>query len=309
MEKCKADRLARERRALLRARIDIVSNLVGKYAFDNPTQIIPEIADICLLSKELRDLILETDAALIVDESSFDNWLITLPDICQEWRRSKDAFLLQLLTSSTSDSPASSTNEPVVSRFDLATTYFGCKQCSGLILYPRILAHSCMTFSGMTRSTLQADLDTEELWRALIYSPWNHTGDKLRLHEEAFNAAREVVLAAGNDPLVTTASQMDQLDARFSCQVCFAGRFAMNWRGAVCILLFICHPLADIFFSRSHIVLGRNMQSYPGTFWTKRLLPKSKYKRRISRSWIQVDITVVFDAARLSPIPGGTPTC
>ncbi|KIM79605.1 hypothetical protein PILCRDRAFT_823142 [Piloderma croceum F 1598] len=233
MERCKADRLVRERRALLRGRIEIVSILVGKYAFDNPTQIIPEIADICLLSKELRGLILETDAAVIMDESSFDSWLIALPHICQEWRRSKDAFLLQLLTSSTSASPASSTKEPDVSRFALATTYFGCKKCSGLILYPRILAHSCMTIHDTTRSALQVNLDTEELWRALLYSPWNHTGDKLWLHEEAFNAVREVVLATGNDPSVTTAFQMDQLDARFSCQVCFAGRFAMNWRSAV----------------------------------------------------------------------------
>jgi hypothetical protein len=281
MEKCKADRLARERSVLLHGRIDIVSNLVGKYAFDNPTEVIPEIADICLLSKELRDLILETDAAVIMDESSFDNWLITLPDICQEWRCSKAAFLLQLLTSSTSDSPASSTNQPDVSRLDLATTYFDCKRCSGLILYPRILAHSCMTISDTTRSALQVDVDTEELWRALLYSPWNHTGDKLRLHKQAFNAAREVVLATGNDPSVTTASQMDQLDARFSCQLCFAGRFAMNWRSAVCILLFVCvlSSQADISFSRSYMVLGGNMLiplSFPGAFWTKRLPLKSK---------------------------------
>lgn len=241
MERCKADRLVRERRALLRGRIEIASNLVGKYAFNNPTQIIPEIADICLLSKELRDLILETDDTVILDESSFDNWLITLPDICQEWRRSKDAFLLQLLTSSTPDDRlGSSTKEADASQFDLATTYFGCKTCSGLILYPRILAHSCMTVPDTTRSALQVNLDTEELWRALLYSPWNNTGDKLWLHEEAFNAVREVVRATGNDPSVTTAFQMDLLDARFSCQVCFAGRFAMNWRGAVCILLCVC---------------------------------------------------------------------
>src|ERR1700729_2660406 len=69
---------------------------------------------------------------------------------------------------------------------------------------------------------------------------------------------------------------------------------------------------ADISFSRSYIVLGGNMlvpPSLPRAFWTKRLPLKSKQKRRVSRFLIQVDITVVFDAVRPSPSPGGALTC
>jgi hypothetical protein len=230
METCKADRLTRQRRALLRGRVEMASILIGKYTIENPTQIIPGVADICLMSKELRDVILESDPVVTVDESSFDNWLTSLPDICQAWRRSKDAFLANLLPS-----PASSIDDSDIHRFQLATTYFTCNECLGLILYPRILAHTCMT-SDTKRSASQVDLNVDELWNVVRSSPWNHIGDKVRLHEDAFNAARLVVLACGKDPAVTTAAQMDQLDARVECRSCSAGRIAMTWRAAVCIL-------------------------------------------------------------------------
>jgi hypothetical protein len=232
METCRTERLARERRSLVRQRIQMASILIGKYAVENPNQITPEIADICFMSKELRDLILESDPAVTVDEFSFSEWLVKLPEICQEWRCTKDTFLVNLLTSSTPGFP-STADESDVSRLQLATTYFSCQGCHGLIPYPRILAHSCMMASG----PLHDDLGVEELWTAIRRTPWNHTGDKIQLHELAFNAARQIVLVCGKDPAVVTVSQMDELDARVECQDGFAGRSAMTWRAAVRILL------------------------------------------------------------------------
>jgi hypothetical protein len=228
MQTCKAERLSRERRSTLRRRVEMVSILVGKYINENPAQIVPGVADICSMSEDLRDLILESDPAVTVDESSFTEWLLELPEICREWRRSKDTFLVGSLTASTPGScPASTADEPDVSQLQLATTYFYCQTCQGPILYPRILAHSCLMKPG----PLEGHSTLQELWTAARRRPCNFTFDEIRFHREWFEAARQIVLACGQDPAVTTASLMDDLDARFECRFCY--RLAMTWRAAV----------------------------------------------------------------------------
>jgi hypothetical protein len=231
MEKCKAERLTRNRRSLLRKRTEMVAALVGKFAIENQIQFFPGVADICLISQELRKLILASDPTVAVDESSFSEWLLKLPELCRTWRRTQDTFLLKLLPLSTSESHPTG-GDSDVSRLQLATTYFNCQTCQCTILYPRILAHSCMT----AQMKIDADSNLKELWGAMRRMPWNYTGDKVRLHKEAYDAAHQIVLTCGKDPAATTASEMDELDVRVECVSCSRHRFAMTWRAGVSIL-------------------------------------------------------------------------
>jgi len=56
LEQCKAERLARARRALIRSRIEKLTLYVGKYAAANSAEIIPGFADICFEMKEMAAL-------------------------------------------------------------------------------------------------------------------------------------------------------------------------------------------------------------------------------------------------------------
>ena len=223
--------LTRDRRSLLRKRTEMVAVLVGQFAIENQIQILPGVADICLMSQELRELILESDPTVNVDESSFSEWLPKFPELCRTWRRTQDTFLLKLLALSTSESHSTG-GDSDVSRLQLATVYFNCQTCQCTILYPRILAHSCMT----AHTKIDADSNLKELWNAMCRMPWNYTGDKVRLHKEAYDAAHKIVLACGKDPAATTASEMDELDVRVECYSCSRPRFAMTWRAGVSIL-------------------------------------------------------------------------
>jgi hypothetical protein len=58
----------------------------------------------------------------------------------------------------------------------------------------------------------------QDLWTAIRRTPWNYPNDKIQV-QEAFNAARQVVLICGRDPSITSVSHMDELDARVASAV------------------------------------------------------------------------------------------
>ncbi|KAG0703640.1 hypothetical protein DFH29DRAFT_915440 [Suillus ampliporus] len=152
----------------------------------------------------------------------------------------------------------------------LATTVFRCKTCTpsiGLpgdlsdsdyddfldslggrrsrsipLFYPKVMGHCCLTRSR----TLPWDYFATDDLNFRIDSPmstrtkWN--SHLLQVDEEASKAARAVVEACGEDPLITTATKMDELDSRFACVDCVkwskhevnqAEAPVFTWRSAV----------------------------------------------------------------------------
>jgi hypothetical protein len=235
MEICKADRLARDRKALLANRAEVVAVLVGKYAAANQSEIVPGPIDVCFHMEGLHDMILESDSSVEVNESSFAECLTRLPDFCCEWRRSKDEILAELVPSSAFPSAPEPSCD--FSQLQLATTYFYCSQCKAPIHYPRILAHSCMT-SARHKDILK----NEQLHGldSLHRVPWNFTNNMVAFHLDAFNSACRVLDTCDKDPAVTTAAELDELDARFECVNCQTfgpcRRSAMSWISAVFLL-------------------------------------------------------------------------
>jgi hypothetical protein len=91
------------------------------------------------------------------------------------------------------------------------TTHFFCR---GL---PR---HHCLSEDHrplLHDGPVDDNLD-QDLWTAIRRTPWNYPNDKIQV-QEAFNAARQVVLICGRDPSITSVSHMDELDARVASAV------------------------------------------------------------------------------------------
>lgn len=246
MAQCKADRLARVRRALIDSRIDMAAIHVGRYTAANPAEIIPGFGDVCFNMKEVRDLILTSAPDVEIDESSFTECMLKLPEFCRAWRTSKDAALLGLVAIPDPYSASSATATPDISPLQLAATYFQCRLCESAIHYPRILTHSCMTSitNPLQADTLPADEDLQELALSLLRMPWNYSHDRIAFSEDYCYAAFFVVDATNKNVMTTTAAEMDELNGRYECLICLdAGRPEppMTWRAAVCIYFAIDH--------------------------------------------------------------------
>ena len=110
-------------------------------------------------------------------------------------------------------------------RLGLATTWFICKgpgYSVSPVSYPRILALPEMTervhldvHSTATATTVQNVLSLQN-----ELGPWGEGDFHVMWDAKSANTARLLVEACGKDPETTTAKEMDELDARFTCAVC-----------------------------------------------------------------------------------------
>ncbi|KII94170.1 hypothetical protein PLICRDRAFT_36405 [Plicaturopsis crispa FD-325 SS-3] len=229
MEGLKQIRLGSE---LLHKRLDrqsIVARLVKAYVLTRPpNDIIPQVADVCSMP-DFRSLI-EAPVEMNVDADSFSGAMANFPRLVDDWRESVSCTLVKLLPEC-----QPSTNPPSLnlSSLELATTWFHCHICTLPITFPRILVHHCMT--GLSYSYDQQDTITGQCFMKLSCEPWNYGGSRVAFHDVAAACARRLVELCGRDPLVTTASEMYELDARFSCSTCRYGRThcVMTWDKAV----------------------------------------------------------------------------
>lgn len=118
----------------------------------------------------------------------------------------------------------------------LACIWFHCDVCIQPLAYPDILHHRAHPSEDATFNPHPSH-DLDDVLNALEaefeQKPRDFSAEgKIYLDLNAGNVSRELVLLCGSDPLATTATQMDELDARFQCQKCNMG---MNWRRAVSV--------------------------------------------------------------------------
>jgi hypothetical protein len=237
LEELKEKRLAVERVDTLKKRRLLVIALLESYAQRRPvTEVIPGPADVYNMV-EFKTIIEDTSMDVEVYASSFRHAMDLLPQLVADWRTEKDAELVRIIDQDTlpfrsQRNNSSATND--YSQLGLATTIFQCKVCQAPISYPRILVHSCV--HARRNSLYPFDDPHSKVWRDLNDEPWNFGGDRVGIDLRGKPAASLVVRSCGLDPDTTTATEMDDLDARFECLGCYddlCGRLIMGWRVAV----------------------------------------------------------------------------
>lgn len=221
MEEIKGERLQRERQAILTRRQKIVADLLMAYRLTRPiTDIIPGPADMYEMH-EFKTIIEDTPFDEEVTERTFEQLMTKLPSFIDKWRDEKDAELLHIMD-------ASYTLENDRSKLDLATAVFKCYFCPPFISYPRILFHFCLfNHADLNRSRRKG------LGRKLKDCVWN-CSKGVSIVEDRTRFTR-IVECYGLDPDLTTAAQLDQLDARLECidQRTTSKHLMMDWRSAV----------------------------------------------------------------------------
>jgi hypothetical protein len=242
-------RLKRDWEIQVMRRVRMVTSVVDAYIYPRyADQWFPNSADFCLID-EFRALIMDPSIDdLTITETSFTSIESCIPDVAKKWRLSQDHLLLGLLPKLV-NRPAEDHADDPSKRLELATTFFSCRACLGRnsvkikskgshpIGYPGILIHSC--FDDNLVLSNNEDSNVEILFRLAFMGkqPWYTGGDRVGFHAMASTIAHNVVTACGKDPGATTASEMDEQDARVECRRCSKGAkscLVMTWRMAVC---------------------------------------------------------------------------
>ena len=235
MEKTREDRLKRHRVNIIHERLDRVRKLFDNYTAAEPQpSILPQVADINNMP-ECRALFL---AANDVEhsEQDFAHIASQLPELCERWRTVAEGELALLM----SKGPASDRlAQPGQNRqkLELATTYFSSSCGCGVISYPRILVHECLTMNMDPWSDGDGENAIIGNWDA-FGQPWSVGLEGFVYAEDVSAAVRCLLATCSLDPDNTTAKEMDERDSRFSCENCWSrdeGALVMTWRMAVCI--------------------------------------------------------------------------
>jgi hypothetical protein len=242
MEDHKTARLDRDRQALLIDRFHLMEQTIAPSLLAlSKTIMIPHIVDIYLMD-EARSII-DAPAAATLTATDFTPLITLLPTLAQRWRTDVESQYIQHVSS----------NEHTMasdSAFELVTR---CKRCRNTLFYPDSLSHMCHNLprgrrkqdqpkykKTRTRQELQ-DIQNGLIRRLPVYervvdlsayAPWSCDQDSF---EEETALVRKIIEACGQLHADITCTEMDNLDARLSCDVCSQdGRMLIvTWRSAV----------------------------------------------------------------------------
>jgi hypothetical protein len=131
MEQMKANRLARERAALILVRKGIAINILRSYKISQLpfTSVMPEPYDFGQFPA-IKEVI-EQSVEINVDESSFAEVVPLLPGIFDEWRADIHKKLVKnVRIDGGSENENSPSDEVITKKINLATTVFRCSRCS-----------------------------------------------------------------------------------------------------------------------------------------------------------------------------------
>ncbi|KAJ6576433.1 hypothetical protein DFH09DRAFT_1451602, partial [Mycena vulgaris] len=222
----KKERLEQERRNIVKERRLLAVQVYHKYRDTFPSDVLfPPKVDM-IRTEPFRAVIEDTPVhpEEKVTEESFAAALLHVPQFSDDWRRSKDKELLQIMKKT---SPQS-----VEADLQLASTFFACSDygTSEPIGYPRILFTAAPTVLSYRHDGWDGEGD-QPLRDCLREEAWNDAS-VIRFNNTASRIVRSVLLACGLDPDVTTTSELDEIDPVMECLNCnhdVQGRFVMRW--------------------------------------------------------------------------------
>lgn len=237
MEEVKADRLEREREAIIRNRMLIVKSIHTQWAKTQPvTIVLPGAYDVCEMKPFKR--IIDMPSDVDVNESSFKDAMTKLDGLVDQWRLSVRISLAGLVPT-TKGKKTKKGAEPDLSVLDLAATWFRCTSCYSKFLDAvQALGHHCATtYNGYGPREVKTDWEHERR-SALSCTTWNARGF-IEYGDEASMYAAGLVKLCGLNP--ATASRDQMAARRFRCNPCSkrvsngkpAQANVMNFRDAV----------------------------------------------------------------------------
>ena len=259
MEDYKEACLEEERRELIRSRLQDLRQVIntielgqqGRRTADSETS--PKFADAALMP-EVRALA-EAPNDVSISQEDFDKVCIEhLPGFTQSWKM-KCTLELGHMMAVRLGRPWDAANPRPSDVLGLAIAWFRCDRCQKNFRYPNVLAHLCLRtpYGDVTDASIWENLkdgihkddhfdDPYERDVASISTlrPWSAKGLRPAPDEDLL-ALRKIIEACGLDPGSAAAEEMDEADARVTCDTIpvvwkskSEGHLVMNWRRAVC---------------------------------------------------------------------------
>ncbi|KAJ7475853.1 hypothetical protein FB451DRAFT_259590 [Mycena latifolia] len=226
----KKTRLRQERQKIIKARRLLAAQMYNEFrAALGPDALLPPKVDV-IRSVPFRAVIEDTPVhpEEEVTQESFAAAILQLPQFSEDWKRSKDEELLQIMKKALPDSAEAD--------LQLATTFFSCSAGAHSspepIGYPRILITSAPILLSSYDPPWDPTGDQDQPLKFCFgQEVWNGN-NVIRFHERAFRIMRSVLIACGLDPDVTTTAEMNEIDPAIECLNCSndsQGRLVMRW--------------------------------------------------------------------------------
>ncbi|KAF8968282.1 hypothetical protein BDZ97DRAFT_1755332 [Flammula alnicola] len=240
MERSKAVRLARERKALLSLRLPVLNAVRNDWVASLPGNVVfPATCDL-FLDPLVQDIISNIPATATFTKDDLQPVVDKFSEITLRWRQDIDSQLLTLIT----EAYGSHHSFDPQTVFDLATTFFSCNACTYSskdvqhMRYPRVLIHACASTTSRNFGEQEGrDIDTDERIVADILSQgfWNRRRC-ISFVRDDLQLIGDVVEMCGFDRNTTTAQQMDVVNPIIECIACndiHQGRATMTWAGVI----------------------------------------------------------------------------
>jgi len=203
---------------------NILPGIYNQYMKDQPfNAIVPPPSELAVIP-QFKDVITNTPLETTLTQASFDSVVEKLPEICSEWRNTKERQLVDMFKES---GLASKKSLLTVDSLKLAKVLFRCRACGESISYPRVLVHDCHKMAFESDSISPVDrIKTEDLW--------DRTEPTVVFDAKASKATILIMQTCGLNPNTTTAEELDASDATVMCPLCTDyGKEYMRWRDLV----------------------------------------------------------------------------
>ncbi|KAJ7104156.1 hypothetical protein B0H15DRAFT_11779 [Mycena belliarum] len=228
----KKERLRKERQKIIKDRRLRAVQAYNKFRENlGPDALLPPKVEV-IGSEPFRTVIEDTSVypEEKVTEESFAGAMLQVPQFSEDWKRRKDAELLQIMKKACPDC--------VAADLQLATTFFACNlsHTAEPFGYPRILVTAAATTLRYHNIYWDQAGDQDQPVKLCLAEDFWNANQVIRFNVHAHENAKSVVLACGLDPEVTTADEMDEINPLLECLHCahgISGRLLMRWKQAV----------------------------------------------------------------------------
>ena len=168
---------------------------------------IPNVADLALLHSA-KSVILDTpnDTTVTLADFNVEEFLEFLPS----WLFVADEAILDIVRNSSIGPDATHSTLP------LATTLFHCSTCSGILHYPRVLAHSCLQMAAPSDSSEPENL--AYMFSCLKCRPWDWTTNRKQItFDESAHRHMKALLALYHFQPVLSYDDLQNVDPFVEC--------------------------------------------------------------------------------------------